>query len=92
VVDFRSQQKIQAGRHTLQQRRLSRRLARAQQTDRALVVAEPGILAGKEGLDAELQIVRQRDFRDRRIDRYLQLRPVEVAYRTLDDPISSWLE
>ena len=69
--------KIQARRHALQQRRLRRDLARAQQADRALVVAESNILAGEEGLNAVLQIVRQRDFGDRRIDR----RPAIAAGR-----------
>ena len=62
-------------------------LARAQQTDRALVFAESDILTGEEGLNAELEFVRQRDFRDRRIDRNLHQRPVDVAKRAFDDPI-----
>ena len=66
---------------------MRRDLARAQQTDRTLVVAEPDVLAGEEGLNAVLQTVRQRDFGNRRIDRYLQLRPIDIAYRALDDPI-----
>ena len=66
--DFRSEQKIQTGSHLLQQRPLRHVLARAQQTDRAIVFAESNILAGEEGLNAVLEVVRQRDFRDRRID------------------------
>ena len=62
-------------------------LARAQQTDRAIVFAESNILTGEECLNAELEVVRQRDFRDRRIDCNLHQRPVDVAKRAFDDPI-----
>jgi len=67
-------------------------LARAQQADRAIVLAEfqhPYWL-GKPG--RRTGVIRQRDFRDRRIDCNLHQRPVDVAKRAFDDPIVLWLE
>ena len=44
--------------------------------------------AAQKSLHAVVQILIQRDFRDGRVDPDLQLRPVELAQRLLDDPVA----
>src|SRR5436309_527326 len=46
------------------------------------------VLAGEECLHAIVQVFIERDLRDGRVDRNLQLRPVELFQRLLDDPIA----
>ena len=46
------------------------------------------VLAGKESLHAVIQVLVQRDLGDGRIDRHLELRPVELLQRLLDHAIA----
>ena len=60
----------------------------AEQADRALCsLPSPTSLLVRKILHAVLQIVGQRDFGDRRFDRDLQARPIDVAQRALDHAV-----